>query len=361
MKNNHRDDKCPGDIVGVNMKELIELQKQLVPDLYEVLNTRYSLLKIIKFREPIGRRSLSNVSGLSERVVRGETNFLKTQGLIDIQSSGMYITSDGEKVFQGLKFLFSDADESNYLEDEIKSKLGLKDVIIVNGNCSENGSLFSEVGKAAANYIKGILKDNITISLTGGRTIKEVVNNFQLSSHYENIKVLPGRGGMGKETELQSNTLVEVLANKLSATYELLHIPDNLSKNLFDVLLNDSEIKNIFKSIEDSDILIHGIGLAQEMCTKRNLSSEVKEEIIARGAIGEAYGHFFDKEGKIVYSMPSIGIHEKNISAIPDMVAVAVGVEKAMAIIAIEKGRINSTLITDEATAQEVVRLINIS
>lgn len=339
------------------MEQLIKLQKQLVPDVLEVLSARYLILRTIKYSEPIGRRMLSNSIGLSERVVRSETNFLKTQGLIDIKPSGMYITTEGEVVFKGLKPLMNDIDDVNHIEVELKTKLQIKDVIIIGGNASENSSLFSEVGKAAANYIKDLLKDDITISLTGGRTIKEVVSSFTATASYKNLKVLPGRGGMGKETELQSNTLVEILANKLGATYEQLHIPDNLSKTLFEALLKETEIKNVFSNIETSDILIHGIGLAQEMCFKRNLTEDVKDEIIRLGAIGEAFGHFFNEEGNIVYSMPSIGVHEEKIKEIPEIVAVAVGVEKAKAIKAIEKGRENSTLITDEATANAVLSL----
>ena len=87
---------------------------------------------------------------------------------------------------------------------------------------------------------------------------------------FKNIKVLPGRGGMGKETEIQSNTLVENLANKLEAIYELLHIPDNISDDSFKALIKESHIKDTFENISKSDILIHGIGLAKEMCDKRS-------------------------------------------------------------------------------------------
>ncbi len=74
-----------------------------MPELLEVLEMRYTILKNIKYREPIGRRLLSTIVNLSERVVRSETNLLKTQGLIDIKSSGMYITEEGDEVFIGLK------------------------------------------------------------------------------------------------------------------------------------------------------------------------------------------------------------------------------------------------------------------
>lgn len=341
------------------MEELIKLQKQLIPDLLEVVDVRYKLLRNIKHRQPIGRRLLSSIVQITERIVRGETNFLKEQGLIDITSAGMIVTKEGEEVLNGLREFMREANGINLLEGQLKKKLGISQVIVVNGSVEEDETLFEEVGKAAANYLKQILHDDMIISLTGGRTIKEVVDKFPILPKYKNVKVLPGRGGMGKETELQANTLVEALANKLFASYEQLHIPDNLSQTLFDAMIQESEIKDIFNSIRKSEVLLHGIGLAGEMCEKRCLPAEVKDKIIDHGAVGEAFGHYFNCDGDIIYSMPTIGIPPEDISSIPRMIAVSVGACKAKAIAAVEKGRKNSVLITDEKTARAVLKSLN--
>lgn len=340
------------------MEQLIKLQKQLIPDLLEVLDVRYKLLRNIKYRQPIGRRLLSATVQITERIVRSETNFLKDQGLIDITSAGMTITIDGEDVLNGLRDFMRETNGIDVLETQLKKSLGVHQVIIINGNVEEDDTLFEEIGKAAANYLKQILHDNITISLTGGRTIKEVVDKFPVLPKYKNVRVLPGRGGMGKETELQADTLVEVLANKMDASYEQLHIPDNLSQTLFDAMLKEGEIKEIFNAIKNSEVLLHGIGLATEMCKKRSLTGEIKGKIIQCGAVGEAFGHYFNEDGEVVYSMPTIGISKEHINSIPRMIAVSAGAEKAEAIAAIEKGRSNSVLITDEKTGRAVLKIL---
>lgn len=340
------------------MEQLIKLQKQLIPDLLEVLDVRYKLLRNIKYRQPIGRRLLSATVQITERIVRSETNFLKDQGLVDITSAGMNITKEGEDVLNGLREFMRETNGINLLEAQLKKLLGVHQVIIINGNVEEDDTLFEELGKAAANYLKQVLHDNMIISLTGGRTIKEVVDKFPALQKYKNVRILPGRGGMGKETELQANTLVEVLANKMAASYEQLHIPDNVSQALFDAMIQEDEIKRIFNSISNSEILLHGIGLAGEMCEKRSLAGEVKSKIMECGAVGEAFGHYFNCDGKIVYSMPTIGIRKEDIGTIPRMIAVSAGVNKAQAIAAIEKGRSNSVLITDEATGRAVLKML---
>ena len=91
----------------------------------------------------------------------------------------------------------------------------------------------------------------------------------------------------------------------------------------------------------------------------REVISDVKERILESGAIGEAYGHYFNNKGEIVYSMPSIGITKDRIKSIPNVIAIAAGVEKAEVIMAIQRGKENSTLVTDEATAKEILKLFS--
>ena len=43
------------------MKNLLEIQKKLIPQAIELMERRYSILRQISLSEPIGRRTLSNV------------------------------------------------------------------------------------------------------------------------------------------------------------------------------------------------------------------------------------------------------------------------------------------------------------
>ncbi|WP_061995908.1 sugar-binding domain-containing protein [Clostridium sp. ATCC 25772] len=336
------------------MQELLKIQVKLVPEILDVLEMRYNILTNIYYSQPIGRRLLATNLKLSERVVRSEINFLKDQKLIEISNPGMTITSEGEEILQGLKNFIREMKEFKSLEEGIKSKLNLKDIIIVAGDIDEDSSVLNELGKITVNYIKKILQDNIIISLTGGNTVKEVVDNFPNVQGFENILVLPARGGIGKDIECHSNTLAGRLASKLNGNYEILHIPDNLSSNTYKALLNEEGIKEIFNNIAKSNIVIHGIGNANEMSKRRELKKAAMEKIQHLDAVGEAYGHYFNYEGKIVHSMETIGIQKNQVPSIEYMIAVAAGKAKAKAIIAVARGTENEVLVTDEATAREI-------
>ena len=63
------------------MQSFIDIQKRLLPDLLQVLQKRYSILRYIGFMQPVGRRSLAASLGYTERVLRSEVDFLKEQNL----------------------------------------------------------------------------------------------------------------------------------------------------------------------------------------------------------------------------------------------------------------------------------------
>ena len=108
------------------MKNLLKIQQKLIPQVIELMERRYAILRQISLSEPIGRRTLSNILDISERVVRSETEFLKEQGLINVAVSGMTITEDGIKLIDELKDVIHDIMGLSTLQERVKNKLVLK-------------------------------------------------------------------------------------------------------------------------------------------------------------------------------------------------------------------------------------------
>lgn len=340
------------------MQEILELQRKIVPELVEVLEKRYNILRTIFYNQPIGRRMLASELNLGERVVRNEIDLLKSQNLIEINTPGMTVTKDGQHILEGLKEFIHQIKGLNDIEKSIKSFLGLKDVVIVPGNVEENPATFKELGKAAANYIKNIIKDNDIIAITGGSTIKEVVEEFPKVNNFSNVLVIPARGGMGRKVESQANYLAASLANKVNGTYKLLHIPENISTEVIEGLLKEKQIKEVIENIHNADILIYGIGNAIHMAKKRGLSEEYISKLEGLGAIGEAFGCYFNKESQVVLENTPIGININDAKKINTHIAVAAGKNKVEAIIATEMNNSNAVLVTDEAAARKIADLI---
>lgn len=340
------------------MQDILALQKKIVPELVEVLEKRYNVLRTIYYNQPIGRRVLASELNLGERIVRTEINFLKSQNLIEINTPGMTVTAEGQDVVNKLKEFIHEIKGLNNIEEYIKSYLGLKDVIIVPGDVEINPTILKELGKAAANYVKGIIKDNDIIAITGGSTIKEVVEAFPKVNNISNVLVVPARGGMGRKVESQANTLAASLAKKINGSYKLLHIPENVSTEVLDGLLKEKQIKDVIDCIHRADILIYGIGNAIHMAKKRGSDEEYIYNLEELGAVGEAFGCYFNRDSKVVSENASIGITINDAKKINTHIAVAAGENKVESIIATEMYNKNAVLVTDEAAARKIAEMI---
>lgn len=341
------------------LHDILKCTQKIVPEVLELLQKRYLILRTIYYNGPVGRRILANYLGLGERIVRTEINFLKSQNLIDISTPGMTLTPEGEEVVERLKDFIHELKGLSELEMYIKSSLSLKNVVIVPGNVDEDATVLSELGKAASSYVKDLMKDNSIIALTGGSTIKAVIDNVPKVSNLKNVLVVPARGGMGRSVEVQANNLAANLAKKINANYKLLHIPDSLSSKALSAVLNESDIKEIVDNISNSSILIYGIGRAEVMALRRGLSSEKIKELEKAGAVGEAFGYYFNNNGEIIYCASTIVVEHEALKNIDNLIAVAAGASKGEAIIAAVKNIQNTTLITDEGAAKEIINIIS--
>ncbi len=112
--------------------------KKLLPDLLVVMQKRFEILQYIRLTEPIGRRSLSASLGISERVLRGEVQFLKEQNLVDIKTNGMTLTEEGYELLSVLEDTMKDVLGLTLLEKTLKERLNLKDAIIVSGDSDQS-------------------------------------------------------------------------------------------------------------------------------------------------------------------------------------------------------------------------------
>lgn len=340
------------------MQEILELQRKIVPELVEVLEKRYNVLRTIYYNQPIGRRMLASELNLGERIVRNEIDLLKSKNLIEINTLGMTVTLEGQEVLEGLKEFMHQIKGLNDVEEYIKSFLGLKDVVIVPGDVEENPAILKELGKAAANYVKSIIKDKDIIAITGGSTIKEVVEAFPKVNNFSDILVVPARGGMGRKVESQANYLAASLAQKVGGSYKLLHIPENVSADVLEGLLKEKQIKDVIDTIHNANILIYGIGNAIHMAKKRGASEEYIDNLEKLGAVGEAFGCYFNKESKVVSENAPLGININDAKKINTHIAVAAGKTKVNAILATEMNNSNAVLVTDEAAGREIAELI---
>src|SRR5690554_6056258 len=136
----------------------IELIKKIAPEIMEIIEKRYLILKSVAYNQPIGRRSLASQLGYKERSIRDEANILKDQGLLDIEIMGMYITEEGRDFLESLDLVYSNMKGIPKLEERLAQILKINKVIIVPGNSGENSMVLRDMGKATSKVLKNKLQ-----------------------------------------------------------------------------------------------------------------------------------------------------------------------------------------------------------
>ncbi|MCL6603976.1 MAG: hypothetical protein K6T94_13995 [Paenibacillus sp.] len=343
------------------MRNLLEIQKQLLPDLMETLKRRYTILHQIMLSDIIGRRTLAASLDMTERTLRAETDLLKSQGLIEIDSVGMRISDAGRSLLDLLEPIAKSLFGLDDLEEKIRSTYGLSKVIVVPGDCETSPFTKRELGRAGAKALLGVLRSDDTIAVTGGSTLAEMADQLTppLPLSYKDAWFVPARGGLGESMEIQANTIASTMAKRVGAQYRLLHVPDLLGEDAYQSLAQDSNTREIVQIIRRSRIIVHGIGDAIEMTRRRKLDEETVLEIQEEGAVAESFGYYFNEEGQVVHTMLTMGLRLEDIIRTEVVVGIAGGKRKAKAIHAMLRFGQENILVTDEAAAVEIGREID--
>jgi len=338
------------------MKRLFKIQQKIVPELAAKAQQRYNILRGIYYNQPIGRRVLADLLGLSERKIRNDLEFFDKNGFIEISPSGTRITRSGEEFLVELDEYIKELRDISYLEKRLENILSLKKVKLVNGAVPVD-DIKTEIGRMASQLLQEELKDGDILAVTGGSTLARVASEMNFSSEPLDITVVPGRGGLGESVEIQANTIAAQIANKLGGVYHLLHIPDNISKENIYRIVKEPSIQKTLHILKKANILIHGVGTAQDMAARRGMNKEEISELIEMGAVGEAFGFYFNSEGEIIYSSSSVGLNLDDLLSINKVIVVAGGENKAEAILAAVSPEYQDILITDEVTARKIISL----
>jgi central glycolytic genes regulator len=253
------------------------------------------------------------------------------------------------------KEVMNDITGLSTLQEKVKNKLGIKKVLLVAGSFDFNNNLIKDVARCGAEHFLSILKDGDVVSITGGSTMLEFANSIKTDKRDNDVTIVPARGSMGKDVEVQSNNVVAITSKKLQANYKLLNIPDELGVESIKTLSQEPEIKKALDLIQKTDVLVFGIGQAYEMAKRRKLPESKIDEIILKGAVGEAFGHYFNEKGEIVYKLNTVGIDLETFKNIKESIAIFAGKRKANALIALSNINKNIVLITDEESALAIL------
>lgn len=340
------------------MDSELTLLQAFVPDVLKKFRQRYRVLEQISLKSPVGRRSISQQLGLSERTIRTETEYLKKLGLIEIKSFGMFLTEKGVQTLKDAAPLIDRLFNASLLEIKLAKQLKIDRVIIVPGDSDLQERVFDLMGEQLNSVLNLLLPlGKSIITVLGGRTIAQIATQLTpILSKNRQLEFVPGRGALGESVETQSNTIVQSMARATDGRYKTLYLPENVSPEAYRSLIRDPVIAGVLQDISRSDAVIHGIGLMEDMAKRRGFNSVELSQLRDLGAVVECFGCFFNSSGKIVERIPRIGLQFEDLSKIPHIFAIASGSKKAEAIKSYMLNAPHQTwLITDEGASNLIL------
>lgn len=252
------------------------------------------------------------------------------------------------------------------LIQDLKEKFHLHEVVLINSDGMPGQALRSHLGMAAADYLCERIEPDSTVGIGWGRTLYEMVNSLP-ERKQTNIHVVPLIGGIGDMSpHFQVNSLTMRLAEILGGSYRFLHIPAFIGdESAYQALIRSQETVSIQEQWKKLDLAVTGVGqlefqkISSSFFTS-HISQTALKEVEAHGAVGDICGRFFDRDGKpLDCDAGVIGIDLSDLRNIPEVIAVAGGIEKVRALIGALRGGYIKTLISDTSTARAILADVN--
>lgn len=239
----------------------------------------------------------------------------------------------------------------------VADRYGLARVIVVS---SADPDPTEAVAIATAEQVDGMLRTGLCLGVSWGRTLAAVVRHLHPMS-VSNLTITQLAGGLDTSTPgIDGNDLVRSLAALYPGSgTRYLHAPAIVdSVAIRDALLEDSSIRGALEMGAKSEVALVGIGSMgpdSTLASGRHISPEIREQLLAAGAVGNVNTRYFDADGRPVGQLDdrTIAISWAQLAAIPTVLAVAAGAAKTAAVdAAIRSGSIDMLVIDDSIARQ---------
>ncbi len=248
------------------------------------------------------------------------------------------------------------------LEEAISAQFGLS-VCHVAPDLQEGAMPMRALGLAGASFLRRALEsgDHQIIGVGHGRTLASVVNHLPHTpaSHVRFVSLI---GGLTRRLSANPFEVIHRLADKTGAESYFLPVPV-FANSIEDraVLLAQRGISDVFALARQATLCLVGVSEIRPGNFNTSIGTLQVDEVEGlrrAGARGEILCHCFDAKGKPVESdlvERAVSIPIESLTG-RRIVAIAGGSAKVEALRAVLASGVLAGLITDEVTAQELIR-----
>ena len=246
------------------------------------------------------------------------------------------------------------------LEAELKRAFHLKDAVVVpEPTLPEN--VTKSIGVAAGMYVSDTLADNMSVGVGWGATLYESLQTLA-PRELENVQVISLLGGIVQARKFNPAEFAWQFARMVGADCYLLQAPAVVdSPDTREALIERCGLRDVLRRAERLDIALLSVGNMAPSSTAFRFNMVTDEEragLMRMGAVGDLLFNFYDRDGKLVDHPVNgrvMSIPLGQLRDVPTRVIASGGNEKVECLLGAIKLIDCNVLITNEATARELL------
>ena len=238
---------------------------------------------------------------------------------------------------------------------QLMDKYRLKDVFLIPEVSPGEAHPNESIARAGAMYIADRLGDNACVNVGYGDTLSRTINHLATMVQSP-VTCISLTGGV-------SNYLPNTRSNVFNAKLYLMPAPLLASSaEMASAMREESSVSEIIRMNGLSSFTLVGIGALGENATVFHsglLGPTDMFYLKMHHAVGDLLGHFIDKDGNLIQTPIEdrlISTPLDTLKAMPNVIGLAAGQEKIEAIRAVLRGGYLDILITDETTANLLLK-----
>ncbi|ASA21210.1 sugar-binding transcriptional regulator [Paenibacillus donghaensis] len=295
------------------------------------------------YQSDLGQQEIALKLGVSRPTVSRLLQHAKDQGYVKIS-------------------IVDPSEDLDILARELKQRYRLDTVQLCYSPQNDYEEIKKHISKQAAEYIHDIAQDGDIIGVTWGTTMHAVALQLE-SKPLRGVEVVQLKGGVShSQVNTYAAEIVNLVAGAFHTQARYLPLPvvfDNVQVK--QMVEQDRHIARIIELGRQANIAVFTVGTVKEdaLLFRLGYFTQEEQQLLSRSGAGDICSRFFDAAGKICsqeINGRTVGIDLGELRKKEKSILVAGGQRKIEAIQAALAGRYANILITDQYTAQALLR-----
>ncbi len=248
------------------------------------------------------------------------------------------------------------------LQQELVRRFGLRDaqVLILH---QPGADPLPKLGMLAARYLDRVLENDMTVGISWGTSMLQVVNALRPTQRLR-LDVVQLMGSISATSpDVDGPEIARRFAAAYGAHCYYLHAPLLVkSAAVHDALVQERNMRRTYEMMERIDVALVGVGAVRGPASGLFRAGYLNEGELAsireQGAVGDVCGRYFDANGvmcNLELHSRLIGAQPETMRRVPLSVGVAAGARKAEALLGAMRAGLVTIPIMDEECAKEIL------